>query len=34
MLGHRIQLLRSQKGLSQAELARKLHVQRKHHRNV
>lgn len=26
MLGHRIQLLRSQKGLSQAELACKLHV--------
>ncbi len=26
MLGHRIKLLRSQKGLSQAELARKLHV--------
>lgn len=26
MLGHRIQLLRSQKGLSQAELASLLHV--------
>lgn len=26
MLGHRIQLLRSQKGLSQAALARKLHI--------